>query len=144
MRERYTLFLSGVLDKSATQTKTFQYDFRSLIPVAKRGGKFLVLSAFDTGNLDNTQLSGLIISCNLPQTYNKSYSSSYNFVLGIAQPTFNTTTSFKYQYPETAYLGKMIDFPELSSISITIASIDGTALAENAYFFLHLTFEELD
>jgi hypothetical protein len=139
---RYTLFLSGTLQKVASQTITFQYDLRTLIPVSCRGKKFIITSSFDTTNIGGTDHSGLIVSCNLPQTYNKSYSSSYNFVLGVAQPVFCQSNSFKYNYQETEYLGKMIDYPDTDSISVTIVSASATAIAEDAYFFLYLTFEE--
>lgn len=146
-KSRYTLYLSGATTANATQVISFSYDMRTLIPVAKRGKKFLLLSAFDTSDQGVIVHSALQVGINIVPQYNQSSPPSQYITLGIAQPVYcsglnGASARFKYSYPETSYLAKMIEYPEIDTINVQITSVSGIALAVGT-FSLYLSFEEM-
>lgn len=146
MRKRYSIFLEGTLAGGArSETLTFAFDLRTLIPESCRGKHLMVYSSFDTDDCGTTTRAGLRISVNLPQTYNKSFPAIPSVVLGIAEPVFDDTnqTNMKYMYNENSCFIKMIEYPDVFPIQVQVYSIENQNLPAESVR-LNLTFEELE
>lgn len=150
MKKRYTLYLSSAITGGATnELLTFNYDLRTLIPVDLREKHFLLSSEFHTNDYGNTPHSGIAVSINLPQSYNKSFPSQPYVLIGIGTPLTSSAnngvdTTFSYAYVESCANVKMINYPEVFPIKIFLESVNAQNLPANEEINLTLVFEECE
>ncbi len=149
MRKRYTLYLeAGLTGGSISETLTFNYDLRTLIPVQYREKHFLLTSEFHTNDYGNTAHSGIAVSMDMPKTYNQSFPNQQYVLLGVAIPFTSSNdngndATFCYSYVESGSNQKMINYPEIYPIKIKVESVNGQNLPAGEEINLTLVFEEL-
>lgn len=152
MRNRYSVLLRGSVAGGATsELIELLFDLATVIPVSLYKKQFSVYSAFASSNQGNGLKSGILVSINFPQGYNKNYSGvagdlpSPYVALGIANPYQNTlaggATTLSYEYGETSCLVRTVEYPSNYPIIVSLKTIDNSNLSAGQ-FYLNLTFEE--
>lgn len=145
---RYTLALQGTVETEALKvSNTFQFDLRSLIPREKNfNSKFLLKSTFVIEDLGTLELDFIEVGMVLPISYNKSYPQKEYTTLGFATSKMTqfdglNTASFNYTYCESECVPIMIDYPDISQITVYLRALDDILV--NTTFSLILAFEEI-
>lgn len=145
MKRRYSIYLSGTLTNAVTSVTSFGVDMRTIIPTSEMGQKFILSSSLHTTSLAGAAHSCLEVGVNLPSGVNKSVPHKSYTVLGVANPTLATSvgTGFLYSFSESECFPRMVEYPDISQIDVTIVSLGGQAMAAVGYT-LSLTFEVLE
>lgn len=145
MKTRYTISFNGETGGVAAQLNEFviEYDLRKLVPLEKRGSKFLLKTAFYTGNFETSDLGAVKVFLQMSATSYRSVSGDNGVLVGIATPKECLADQFAYSYHESECIPIMLDYPETFSIVGLLDTLSTVNFPVSKQFTLALSLEEI-